>query len=617
MRQGDADARGREQFAPGQPDRRAERGQHAATEFGRHLRPVQAFREDREFVATEPRDHVAGAHAADDAAGGLDQQFVADRVAGAVVDQLETVEVEEQHGEASLRVAARHRDRLAQAFQQLGAVGQAGQGIVGGLVGQLALGAHAFADLLDQFRIRLGEFAGALADPLFQPRMRVHQPILRLLAGQAAADVVGDEGQQFLVAGGERHVRRIALHGDHADHLVVVQQRHPQPAVRQGPDASDLAFRLQPADPRTVGQQRLAGPQHVFGQPVGDPARLAHLVAVVHRIRELQHAPVDGQHGDVEIACVEQAADDLVDLGIEALQRLAGHRQLGNAEQRALEFLRPLPLRHFRLQVDIGLLQLRRALLHALLELLARLVAIQRGEDVLGHVGQQRAILVAVDVGLLVVLHHDRADHAAAPAHRHAQPVGAVRPAGFAEGDAMELSQLRRRPPHRLAGAQQVHGQGVLVVGDRDFLGRIVDPGVDQVDEIQEAHRLQVLVVQHDVEIAGVHQLAHDRVDPAQHLLQLQAAAGEVGDLVQGLLQALRAVQGLDPLLRRVQQAGQFVAAQRLARGHATARLLRLIGAIRQWHDPDPVHSASILELRSAAPHPGNPVVPARPFPPA
>ena len=67
--------------------------------------------------------------------------------AHAVVDQLEAVEVQEQHGEAGFAVTACGCHRMPQAFQQAGAVGQAGQCIVACLV-RFALGAHALADLL-------------------------------------------------------------------------------------------------------------------------------------------------------------------------------------------------------------------------------------------------------------------------------------------------------------------------------------------------------------------------------------------------------------------------------------------------------------------------------------
>ena len=161
-------------LAPGDPDRRAERGQHAPAEVLGHRRAVEVFGEDRVLVAAQPRHHVGAAHGADDAAAGLDQQLVADCMPHAIVDQLEAIEVEEQHGEAGVGVAARAADRARQPFQQLHPVGQAGQRIVGGLVGQLALGAHALAHLLDQLGIGFGQFAGALADALFEPGMRLH-----------------------------------------------------------------------------------------------------------------------------------------------------------------------------------------------------------------------------------------------------------------------------------------------------------------------------------------------------------------------------------------------------------------------------------------------------------
>ena len=68
------------------------------------------------------------------------------------------------------------------------------------LVGQPLLGAHAFVDLRAQFAVGAGQFLGARFDAEFQFRMRGLEVLLRALAFQAAADVVGDEGQQFLVA---------------------------------------------------------------------------------------------------------------------------------------------------------------------------------------------------------------------------------------------------------------------------------------------------------------------------------------------------------------------------------------------------------------------------------
>ena len=241
---------GREQFAARDPHRRAERAEHAAGEFLGHVLPVDLFDEDREFVAAQARDGVARAHGGDDAAPGFDQQFVADRVADRVVDQLEAIQVEEQHRERAPFVGAGAcaLDRVAEAFEQLRAIGQAGQRVVLRLVRQAALGVHALADLRHQFGVRRGEFARAFFDAAFEFGVRGLEVFLRLLALQARADVVRDERQQFLVARGERHRRRITLHGDHADHRFVAEQRHAEPVVRERAHRLDLAFAIQRFD---------------------------------------------------------------------------------------------------------------------------------------------------------------------------------------------------------------------------------------------------------------------------------------------------------------------------------------------------------------------------------
>ena len=554
MPQRDAHAGGGEQFAPGHPHRRAQCSQHAPAQFLGHQRALEVLGQDRELIAAQARDHVTAAHSAHDAAAGLDQQFVADCMTDAVVDQLEAVEIKEQHREAGLMPSGCGRDGARQSLQQLRAIRQAGQAIMQGLVGELAFGTHAFADLLHQLGIGLGKFAGALADPLLQAGMRLHQPVLRLLASQATADVVRHEGQQFLVMGAEYGLGRVALHCHHADHAVVMQQRHAQPAMRQGAEAAHLAGPFQLADTWAIRQQRLPHPQDVFGQPAPHLARRTVAIALVHRVREVQHAAVVRQHRDVEIARVQQPAHHLVDLGVELLQGVAGHRQLGDAEQRALQLLRALPFPDLRLQHLVGVLQLGRAFRHPAFQLLAGIAAVQRGQDVLGHVGQQDAVIVRIGVLALVALHHDGADHHVLAAHRHAQPVRAVGAVLVAERNPECVPQVMRRPRHRLATAQQLHGQGVLVILDRKLLVGIVDPRIHLVDEIQEAHRLVVRVVQHDVEVLGVHQLADDPVQAAQHVLQLQAAAGEIGDLVQRLLQPFGAMQRVDAARGQLQQ---------------------------------------------------------------
>ena len=83
------------------------------------------------------------------------EQLVADRVAEAVVDLLEAVEVEEQHG-AQLVVGARAVQRAAQAILEQQTVGQAGQRVVVGLVVESRLGMLEAGDV--------GEYANEVGD---------------------------------------------------------------------------------------------------------------------------------------------------------------------------------------------------------------------------------------------------------------------------------------------------------------------------------------------------------------------------------------------------------------------------------------------------------------------
>src|SRR6185295_17608882 len=67
--------------------------------------------QDGELVSTHARHRVAEADAALQAPGDLDEELVAQRVAEAVVDDLEAVEVEEEDGEERVRVARGARQR--------------------------------------------------------------------------------------------------------------------------------------------------------------------------------------------------------------------------------------------------------------------------------------------------------------------------------------------------------------------------------------------------------------------------------------------------------------------------------------------------------------------------
>ena len=86
---------------------------------------------ERELVATEPGQRVAGADRCGDPLGDGAQQLVADWVAQGVVDVLEAVEIEQQDRDHAA-FAAGTGQLLAEPIVQQGAVRQAGEQVVQG-----------------------------------------------------------------------------------------------------------------------------------------------------------------------------------------------------------------------------------------------------------------------------------------------------------------------------------------------------------------------------------------------------------------------------------------------------------------------------------------------------
>jgi hypothetical protein len=238
---------------------------------------LRALQQHRELIAAQPRHHVLGAGHRYDALGHLHQHAVAGGMADAVVDQLEAVQVEEQHGEHRPALALGQRQRILQAIEQVQAVGQAGQRIVHGLMGQALLGTQALADLPEQLFVDLGQLAGAFLHALFQLGMRRTQPLLVALARQPGSDVLRNEGQQALIVHAERAVLAVALHHDRADHLVVAQQRHAQPAMRARAGFAHFAAGQQRVDLRREASsgRRLRTTYSVRPRLNGRGARLA------------------------------------------------------------------------------------------------------------------------------------------------------------------------------------------------------------------------------------------------------------------------------------------------------------------------------------------------------
>ena len=95
--QGDADARAGRRVAVRQLEWRAEQLQHALGHGDRVLLVGDVLAQDRELVATEAGDRLVPAQRVAQPLGDRQDQLVAGRMAEAVVDDLEAVEVEEQH----------------------------------------------------------------------------------------------------------------------------------------------------------------------------------------------------------------------------------------------------------------------------------------------------------------------------------------------------------------------------------------------------------------------------------------------------------------------------------------------------------------------------------------
>lgn len=106
----------------------------------------------REFVAAEPRHGVGLAHAGADAARRLHQQDVALVVAERVVDLLEVVEVDEQHGQAGA-LALAFDDVVRQPVVEHAAVGQLRERVEVGLLPDQGLAVLLGRDVLDHAQV--------------------------------------------------------------------------------------------------------------------------------------------------------------------------------------------------------------------------------------------------------------------------------------------------------------------------------------------------------------------------------------------------------------------------------------------------------------------------------
>ncbi len=169
-----------------------------------------------ELVAAEAGDRILGAHAGADAAGHMLQQLVAGGVSPRVVDWLEAVEIDEQHGRGQVEPLAA-RQRLSQTVVEQGAVGQAGEGVEVGPPPHLVLPALALGHVGNQ-RHRADKPAVAVVQGAGNDALGKRRAVLAAVFDLAfpralAAHRFRQRGRQRLIrAGGQQDARVDAQH---------------------------------------------------------------------------------------------------------------------------------------------------------------------------------------------------------------------------------------------------------------------------------------------------------------------------------------------------------------------------------------------------------------------
>ena len=157
----DPDRPGDHQLAVGDRERLGERGQHPLRDDRRLARVGHVLQQDGELVAADPRDGVAGAQRGVEPARDRLEQPVAGLVAERVVDELEAVEVEEQHGGAAVAVAAaRAAQRLLEPVEEQRPVREPGERVVERAVAEPLDGAAVVGGVADRALERVRVEAG-------------------------------------------------------------------------------------------------------------------------------------------------------------------------------------------------------------------------------------------------------------------------------------------------------------------------------------------------------------------------------------------------------------------------------------------------------------------------
>ena len=247
-----------------------------------------------EFIAAQARHRVAGAHRAAQPGSHFLEQHVARHVAQRIVDGLETVQVDEHHGQLAPG-ALRGQHGPFQPVRQQRAVRQARQVVVVSHVMHARLGLAPLGDLALQQQIGAGQFSRAFVHAQFQFVARAAHRLGRLAARRHVVD------QPHGTAMRMRQVERPAGQARPEAAAILAHQlvfRHVHPAGRE------IARRLAACRlPR--GHVRIQGLHRQAVDLAGSIAeQLFHLAVGAQIVAALHHR--DAQHGAVEDGLVFQ-----------------------------------------------------------------------------------------------------------------------------------------------------------------------------------------------------------------------------------------------------------------------------------------------------------------------
>ena len=285
----------------------------------------ESGKEDRELVAAEPRDEIAGRHDFAEASAGGDQHLVADDVTQAVVDHLEEIEIDEEHG-GERPVPPPPFDFRGQPPQEQATVGKLGQGVVLRLVRELALGGgasqiHAVKEQrvprhhrgedrhdrddqqpqseggVDDERLAPGQ-AHRAEDPRDDDHRRQQPPDHR-----PAAAVAGDHGHDAVGRPGAQHPDR----HDHEHQRGRQRHRDLRADAVERAQAIGIAHQRQQGRHRRAERQQLRRPAEAAQRAVDDHQGGAEQQEVDRRIR--RHLVRPAEVGRQELVVEEQPID--------------------------------------------------------------------------------------------------------------------------------------------------------------------------------------------------------------------------------------------------------------------------------------------------------------------